>query len=944
MDGMREVEALWAWYGKEPGSRREYSVLHCSGGPDKARVFESYIKSSAPGNPPAGSHPGGDRLPWITVNGRTGQGERWIGISCLEHSKSIDGGGRVISPTRYFMMQYEETAPCGVTFLALWNAVETLLLPPEGSPLRVPVRLAADDRASALVGLAQIAGALARPAAEAEAGQRQTAAAHWAAAVAACVLAGDRVVITGADGLGLRERLSVLDAVAGFLPYGLRSDLAAGSCVEGMRPPRTDLAFGPDRTPDARRIPLGRLPADPAAGGEFRERLRRLIDGSGYQDVLAVLSEKRDPLRLTDRPQILRSLAPLDPLRRAVSAVALSHGQSALDTPDEQAAATRETLRMQWQDPRTSQDVTAHVVEKLLAPGVDSAAPHGEPGAASSRRQLLWQFAVQCEKGEEVLRTLFAHSTREPVLEHTAQVVECLRLLGPEPLYHSVHTPAVLREAPWITLALLYAEAADVQRLHFWLTVAQPWDLLAEPWLRAWQPLIVPEAEIAGLGVLSDAPAPDDAVVVLAAAARAGAGEPLRAVVRFLWKALLRAAREDGGQDGGPVAQEQRGRRIALLGLGPAQPKDVFPDAVSAGVNAPTLGELLDQPHLWAECQAHADALRWVAGQQPVGPGDGMLECQRYGQDVERLFGDEHLKPDLRGFVTALTSLAMRGRPGDAVSRMLMDVLRRVPVGHGRDHVTGRLNEWVAAHMHAPAPPGFDDDRAGGGIDPIDPVGSERFSHGYAEHESATWEKAVQQAGGHPSAPPPDMTAQQLPVRPASLGLPRPGEPQPPDPRQTGEQTAASAQWDLLIQMVSTASSPQEVARAWAPVAAGPRGEESLALAGMWWGRMTTSGRRHTLLDHLLRELVEQQLLDAHEAHELVHFFNVLIVSDRVCDDRAGGWHGRIQLKWEKHRLTWLRRRYRQLRRARLRSYLPLPQRRRSKHSRPSKQRKNDDD
>ncbi|WP_240136056.1 hypothetical protein [Streptomyces sp. MUM 178J] len=942
MDGMREVEALWAWFGKEPGSRREYSVLHCSGGPDKARVFEGYIRSSAPGNPPTGVHAGGDRLPWITVNGRTGQGERWIGVSCMENSKSVDGGGRAIVPTRYFMMQYDDTVPCGATYLTLWDAVETLPLPPEGSPAHVPVRLAADRHASALIGLARIADALASPAAAAEAGRRQTAAAHWAAAVAACVLAGDRVVITGAAGLGLRERLSVLDAVVGFLPYGLRSDLAVGSCVEGMRPPRTDLTFGPEHTPGARRISLGRLPADPAAGGEFRERLRRLIDGSGYQDVLGALAEMHEPLRLTDRSQILHGLAPLDPLRRAVWAVAVSPGQSALDDPDELATTTRETLRVQWKDPRTSQDVTAHVVEKLLAPGVDSAA-HGEPGAAGSRRQLLWQFAVQCKKDDEVLRALFAHSTREPALEHTAQVVECLRLLGPEPLHRSGHTAAALRDAPWITLALLYAEAADAQRLRSWLTLARPWDLVAEPWLRAWQPLIVPEAEIAGLGVLSDVPATADAVLVLAAAARAGAGTPLRAVVRFLWKALLRAAREDGGPDGGPAAQEQRGRRRALLGLGSAQPKDAFPDALSVGVGAPTLRELLEQPHLWAECQARADALRCLAGGQPVGPGDGPLEVPRYGQDVEKLFYDEYLRPDLRGFVTALTSLAMRGKPGDPVSGMLMNVLQRVPPGHGRDDVAGRFNEWLAAHMHAPVHPGFDDDLAVDGIDPVDPWS---LDHSYAEQDAAAREKTVPQAGALPAAVP-DMAALQLPVRPASPGVSPPAQSPPQGPQQTGEQTEASAQWNLLCHAVSTAGSPQEVARAWAPVAVGPSGERSLVLVGNWWGRTTASGRRHTLLDHLLRELVEQRLLDANEAHELVDCFVVLIVSERASGRLGSGWHGRTHLKWEKHRLKWLRRRYRRLRRARLRSYVPLPTRRRSKHSKPgkpSKQRKNDDD
>ncbi|MEV6653621.1 hypothetical protein [Streptomyces sp. NPDC051219] len=922
MERVQEVLAHWAWYGKEPGSLQEYGVLHCSGGAGKRHVFDGYIKTSAPGNPPAGGRGNPDRLPWITVNGLTSQGERWVAVSAMEPSEQLDGSGRLITPTRFFMVPYDQIAPWGATYLTLWRAVEAIVLPPAGNPTTVPVVNLPDDQASSLIGLGHIADSLRTPATGTQGVNRLTAAAHWAASVAAGLLSGEPVVITRASRLGPHERLTVLDAVAGFLPYGVRSDLAVGNCMDGMRRPRTRLAFGPPHTPHARKTGLGEPLIGHGLAREYGETLRRLIDSQGHEAVLRTLSGLREPLQLTDHARILGSLAHLDLVRHAVAAVDQNRG-----TPDLVAQALnskrngeppsqgqevlyrfavqhvddspREPLRDHWHDPQTSHDVTVHVVEELLATPEDLAA-HLDSGCSAGRQQLLWQFVTQCRKDDEVLRALIDRCQAGMVLEPTDHVVELLRTLGPEALRSG--GPAshlVLREAPRLTQALLYAEAGDVTRLGAWLDYVRPWGQYAQPWLRAWMPLAAWDDQSGPLAPMHTTPdSPDDAVLVLAAAAKSGPGSAGRvsSVVRYLWKALLNAAKDERNRVS-PPPQASRSLLGQILGRRSDRASDHPPEAGPPASAVPDLGQLLDEPQLWAECRARADVLRCLAGRPLTGPPSDARDSMRYRDEIADLYFDEYLRRDLHLFAEALAELVLRDEPRQPGGDLLLSVLGDAPVRRAREAVAARVASWEADHGHAEPEP---EPRAEPEPEPqADPPAT-----------SVTW-----------SPSPASSPATSLPPSTAA------------DPRVPTFPLSPAEEWDRLDKAVGKRLRAFEIAQLWAPVAVSSRDHDALVRVGRWWEGADVRDR-DALLHELEKALVVQGLCRPSVAREVVHEFRVWIVSEQASTPTGGGWHGKEVLGQEKKEFKERRGRFRALRRARWRSHFPWSPRSRSKHSR----------
>ncbi|WP_055690730.1 hypothetical protein [Streptomyces prasinus] len=587
------VEALWAWYGKEAGSLAEYDVLHCTGGAPRRAMFSKYIITASLGNPPSAAA-AQDRLPWISVVGLPFTDQLWTGISVMETSTLRDGANRAVVPTRYLLMDSAELVRRRVEYTTLWDAVAPVRLPPEHdeSILLEVSPPAVGGLTEGLETIADHAPGSTGAAGAAGTGQRRAAAVEWAVSVAALLLCGSPVVITGGGALGARARLAVFDAVVGLLPYGVRSGLRVGSCIDGGDRPPTQLAFGPRHTPSARCVRLGTPPQVPAGPPEdYRRRLSRLIEVVGFDAVTAGLRELDAPVAPADHGPLLDALGRLDPFRAAVNAVEagqqsvqlVAEGLNSLadgeDTEsdgflrlvecgiayavDPGGRELHEALRRHWTHERSGPRVSALMAEALLNVVLSGAEHAMDSTSCRTRLDALWRLVEQCRKEAEVLRLLPGRTADGRRLRYAA---ECLCLLGPDRVAggraDAVHA---LRESRRLTLEVLARESADPVRLVAWLTPLAPAAPEAPAWLRAWAVLSVREARRASQA--EPRPTAEDAVHVLTATVGAGQPDWTAEAVRGLWPQLYTVATGpgDGPGDGGRPGEDGATARFPLL-------------------------------------------------------------------------------------------------------------------------------------------------------------------------------------------------------------------------------------------------------------------------------------------------------------------------------------------------------------------------------------------
>lgn len=129
------LDVLWALFGKEERSSREYAVIANSGGEEQRRTFDDYIRASSAGNPPPEGQRGADALPWVTVSGWALETGRWIGVSVMEpadrrsHGGRRDHSGRAVVPTRFFLVQQDGPGQPDHSYLTLFQAVDGITLP-----------------------------------------------------------------------------------------------------------------------------------------------------------------------------------------------------------------------------------------------------------------------------------------------------------------------------------------------------------------------------------------------------------------------------------------------------------------------------------------------------------------------------------------------------------------------------------------------------------------------------------------------------------------------------------------------------------------------------------------------------------------------------------------------------------------------------------------------
>ena len=309
MAGELTARAGWALWGKEPGSRADYSVLACSPEPFSQADFGTIITRFTPGTPDTRAAGAGE-LPWVTVSWVGVDPGLHIGISITDKTGQVDAVGRPITQTSYFCVPYRALAETGVSYSALYDAVAEVRLRPENRgliPLTVPV--ADPEEAARRVE---------------DLGDRMVSAA------AALVLCGP-VSVVEAEGSTLRQRLEFIDAVASLLPYGFRGKLAAATWSDSGTRHRLRLAFA-SRPRDDAAVVSWRHPGDVPAGDKvaraYYEQLRQLRSGSAAHGkkfdlatVVAHLAARTEPKKFEHPQEALAILREIDLPDRVLQAV-----------------------------------------------------------------------------------------------------------------------------------------------------------------------------------------------------------------------------------------------------------------------------------------------------------------------------------------------------------------------------------------------------------------------------------------------------------------------------------------------------------------------------------------------------------------------------------------------------------------------------------------------
>ena len=295
------IEAGWALWGKNQGTRIDYSVLACSSEPLSEAEFASVLTHFVAGTPPA-ERDRPDSLPWVIIS-RVGIADHvYVGISVQAPAGTTDAAGRPIISTSYFCIPYAAVSGTPVTYSGLYQRLD--------QEVRLPYR---DDGLIPL-GVPRLdPGALARDVG--------TLGESVVVATAAMLLSGP-VSIVGAEAAELADRLRFIDTVAALLPYGYRTAYTAATWSDsGTRHP-IRLAFASRPRQNAGVIRWGMGPATPITGAT--------------EDYLAQYRQVRDRLRGADPAARVEQLAKL------IDALARDGAPCGFDQPERALAAMRD--------------------------------------------------------------------------------------------------------------------------------------------------------------------------------------------------------------------------------------------------------------------------------------------------------------------------------------------------------------------------------------------------------------------------------------------------------------------------------------------------------------------------------------------------------------------------------------------------------------------------
>ncbi len=380
------VDAGWAIWSKQPGTRDDYSVLASSDGPLSSAEFTRVLSHFAAGNPPAESGTPAS-LPWVVLS-RVGVADRpYLGVSVQVPADYVDGTGRPVSRTCYLCVPYKDVARAPVSYRRLAEAVGATPLPAEGGALVSLVIPPLDPGELACDVIEFGPGAV--------------------AATAALLLSGP-VTITGPEFPDPETRVRFLDAVAALLPYGYRASLTAATWSDtAATGQRFRIVFALRARDEASRVPWRAAAPVPGTGpaGTYLEHLRRVlgrpaVDPLELERLIRHLAADTGPRKFEHPEHAVASLNEF--FRAAVVAAAIDAGR-----------ATEADIRLLFdrgQDVQLSPDRRRSALGQLIAAADAQDWPlisrrFGEiaeddpqsllPSLAAGGLRLLWSGAAQ---------------------------------------------------------------------------------------------------------------------------------------------------------------------------------------------------------------------------------------------------------------------------------------------------------------------------------------------------------------------------------------------------------------------------------------------------------------------------------------------------------------------------------------------------------------------
>lgn len=300
--------AEWAVLGKYPGRSMGYAVLDGSLPGTRA---QRYLWSATTGTPDARDPAGG--LPWrVFLSGADGEEGSVCAVVDTSWDGSKDGTGRPSYSWRLLLFEWQAASRAGVTWTELDRAVSRA----GSAPDRLDTPPAATcTRAAELADTADRLGF------------------EWAAAMAALLLDGQRLVITvppGGTVPGLDERVRTLDAVCSLLPYGCRAWLS-GATWTGKAEHELRLVFAASARTGQQEAPLGTgrppAPRSETAVRYLTELLRLREKLGSTADVVAHLLAATSALPVRDAAQAVRVLKELDLLDSALTDIRQGRGR-----------------------------------------------------------------------------------------------------------------------------------------------------------------------------------------------------------------------------------------------------------------------------------------------------------------------------------------------------------------------------------------------------------------------------------------------------------------------------------------------------------------------------------------------------------------------------------------------------------------------------------------
>lgn len=365
------IDAGWALWGKDQGTRIDYSVLACSAEPLSEAEFTNVLSHFVAGTPSTEPHRP-DSLPWVVISRVGVANQVYLGISIQAPAGTKDAAGRPVISTSYFCIPYAGISGAPVTYSGLHEQLDQEVLPYRDDGL-IPLSVPRLDPAAVTRDIIKKFGE------------------SMVTDTAAMLLSGP-VSIVGAEETELTDRLAFIDAVAALLPYGYRGAYTAATWSDsGTRHP-IRLAFASRPRQNAGVIRWKAGTGTPLTGAS--------------EEYLAQYHRIRDRLRETD------TAGRSEQLTKLITALAGDSAPCGWDQPERALQALR--------DFNLPFDVLSAIRAARLAAtavgagSVDSAA--GSVKSADVRRVFTESRIDQLEPDQrmEVLAELIATAYREP--------------------------------------------------------------------------------------------------------------------------------------------------------------------------------------------------------------------------------------------------------------------------------------------------------------------------------------------------------------------------------------------------------------------------------------------------------------------------------------------------------------------------------------------------